>query len=538
MKKTAALCLALLTALSVPGGTVPRPAPSAASTPAEPAPAPAEAPQSRPLDVVLGEPERTTPLAETDQAPAGPPPLPEPEPVHITDLGVAPSVTSVQPLLQVSADHLVRDDNSAQIRAVFDAINSYRASLGLGRVQYHATVAGMAQEWSDYIASREVIEHRPSFWTDPRALSPDRGAGEVIAVRWDRSAAEMVAWWKTSPAHNAILTDPRLNVMGAGVTFTDGTWQTTPTRYAMWGVVNLFGYSRLPAGTTSSPGTSMPTPPPAPPGTGPITGSLPQPVTLCDPSVRHMPPTLDLRQASIRSAGDVVALDAGGTVWNRPSAGTGALGAPTAIASGLAGASRVFTPDWDRDGVFDLLVQWTDGRITLLPGRPAGGFGPQATLGASGWSPYGLAVGEWCATNRLPQILARDAAGGLFLYPNRGLGDLAARAAVGTTAATARLAMADADGDGLQDALLLDGGVLTFRRSGGQLALLAEAPRTLATGWGSVSTWRVVTGFEAGKTGIVAVRTDGTSFYAPLAAGSLGPARELGPALNGLRLAG
>ena len=537
MKKTAALCVALLTALSVPGGTVPPPPPAATSAPSDPAQA--EAPQARPVDVVLGEPERSRPLAEAALAPAGPPPLPEPPPVHITDLGVAPSVTSVQPLLQASADHLVRDDNSAQVRAVFDAINSYRASLGLGRIQYHATVADMAQEWSDYIASREVIEHRPSFWTDPRALSPDRGAGEVIAVRWDRNAAEMVSWWKTSPPHNAILTDPRLNVMGIGITFTDGTWQTTPTRYATWGVVNLFGYSRLPAGTTSAPGsTSTPKPPPAPPGTSPITGSLPQPATLCDPTARHMPTTLDLRQASIRSAGDVVALDAGGTVWNRPSAGTGTLGPPLAIASGLAGASRVFTTDWDRDGVTDLLVQWTDGRITLLPGRLTGGFGPQATLGASGWGPFGLAVGEWCATNRLPQILARDPAGGVYLYPNRGLGDLAVRSAVGTTTGTARLAMADADGDGFQDALLLDGGVLTLRRSGGQLSLLPEAPRTLATGWGAVSSWRVVTGFEAGKTGIVAVRTDGTAFYAPLSAGSLGPARELGSALNGLRLAG
>ena len=84
------------------------------------------------------------------------------------------------------------DSNAAQVAAVFNAINTYRASLGLPAVRYHATVAGMAQEWSDSIASREVIEHRANFWTDARALSPNNGAGEVIAVRWDRDAGQLV----------------------------------------------------------------------------------------------------------------------------------------------------------------------------------------------------------------------------------------------------------------------------------------------------------------------------------------------------------
>ena len=121
----------------------------------------------------------------------------------------------------------------------------------------------MAQEWSDSIATREVIEHRASFWTDARALSPDNGAGEVIAVRWDRDAAQLVEWWKDSPAHNAMLTDPRFNVMGIGITYTDGNWQTTPSRYTMWGVVNFFGYTALPSGTTTTPGGSPARPGPA-----------------------------------------------------------------------------------------------------------------------------------------------------------------------------------------------------------------------------------------------------------------------------------
>ncbi|UUL77817.1 hypothetical protein NG819_04925 [Pseudarthrobacter sp. Fe7] len=51
-------------------------------------------------------------------------------------------------------------------------------------------MAGMSQEWSDNIATREVVEHRASFWTDPRAMSPNNGAGEIIAIRTDHDAAQ------------------------------------------------------------------------------------------------------------------------------------------------------------------------------------------------------------------------------------------------------------------------------------------------------------------------------------------------------------
>ena len=92
------------------------------------------------------------------------------------------------------------DSNAAQVTAVFNAINTYRASLGLPAVKYHATVAGMAQEWSRQ--HRLPRGHRTprQLLDDARALSPNNGAGEVIAVRWDRDAAQLVEWWKTRRA--------------------------------------------------------------------------------------------------------------------------------------------------------------------------------------------------------------------------------------------------------------------------------------------------------------------------------------------------
>lgn len=142
---------------------------------------------------------------------------------------------------------LVQVDNRASISAVFKAINDYRVSKGLRVVRYNATVAQMSQEWVDGMAARQAIEHSPTFLSDPRVKGWN-AAGEVIAVRWDRKAAELVTWWKSSPGHNAVLLDPRMTVVGIGVSFTDST-----NNYQMAGLANFFGYAKEPSATYSSP---------------------------------------------------------------------------------------------------------------------------------------------------------------------------------------------------------------------------------------------------------------------------------------------
>jgi hypothetical protein len=419
----------------------------------------------------------------------------------------------------------VPESNAAQVAAVFNAINTYRASLGLPAVKYHATVAGMAQEWSDSIASREVIEHRSSFWTDARALSPNNGAGEVIAVRWDRDAAQLVEWWKGSPAHNAILTDPRFNVVGIGISFTDGNWQTTPGRYTMWGVVDFFGYSALPSGTTAGPGGTT---------TVPV-----QPADVCEPLVKHMPPTLDLATAAIRSAGDLLSVDAAGQLINRPSLGNGLFGPAEVAGSGFAAAQAVYVTDWERDGIFDVLAQWADGRLTLHSGTLAGGFLAPVTLGQSGWAGLTLAVGGWCSANRLPQLLALDSAANLWLYPNRGSGDLVQRTLIASGVSATRLAMVDFDGDGFQDLLARqgDGNVLLYRGSGTPWPTV-EARAAVASGWGDVTAIRSladVTG--AYSAGLALQRTGSSVQYLGLSGGILSPPSAVPGIWTGQRLA-
>ncbi len=418
---------------------------------------------------------------------------------------------------------LVPDSNAAAILTVFNRINEYRASKGLKPVKYHPTVAGLAQEWSNSIASREVIEHRASFWTDPRALNPNNGAGEVIAIRTDRDAALLVEWWKGSPGHNAMLLDPRFNVMGAGISYTDRT-------YRIWGVVNFFGYTTLPAGTVDSPGgaasggdAALPAPPPS----------------MCDAPAKHMPPTLDLTAAAIRGPGDLVTVDSAGQLLNRPSLGARSYAPAKVIGSGFGGAKEVFVTDWDRDGAYDLLTQWTNGNLTLHRGMAAGGFQAPVTLGAGGWQSMTLAVGGWCANNRMPQLLALDTAGNLYLYPNKGSGDLSVRALVSTGVPANRLSMVDYDADGFQDILALrSDGAVQLHRGWGTTALRAEARPIIATGWQDVTglrTLRDVTGLNS--TGLALRRASDAVQYWDLTGGSLAAPSSIAGPWSGQRLA-
>ncbi|WP_370526051.1 CAP domain-containing protein [Pseudarthrobacter sp. NBSH8] len=453
------------------------------------------------------------------------PPLwaPEAELAHNKTAAPAPPAGAPESLTtgSLGTEALVPDSNTAAILTVFNEINKYRVANSLAPVKYHPTVAGLAQEWSNSIASREVIEHRASFWTDPRALNPT-SAGEVIAIRTDRNAAMLVEWWKTSPGHNAMLLDPRFNVMGAGISYTN-------SQYTIWGVVNFFGYTTLPAGTVTSPG-----------GSSAGGGAFPAPApTVCDPAVKHMPPTLDLTSAAINSAADLVTINASGQLINRPSTGNRTFGAAKVIGSGFGTAKEVLTTDWDRDGAYDLLTQWNDGRLTLHRGIATGGFQPSFTLGSGGWETMTLAVGGWCANNRLPQLVALDAGGTLFLYPNVGVADMSTRTQMATGVSARKLAMVDYDADGFQDLLAIkpDGGVLLYRGAGTP-APRVEARLTVTTDWADVTGIRPLRDVTAlNSTGVALRRANDVVQYWNLSTGTLASPSNITGSWAGQRLA-
>jgi len=474
------------------------------------------------------EPPAGTAPAATPSEPLSPevpsiPPLWAPEDELARNTAPAPQTFATESPAPggLATEALVPDANTSAILTVFNKINEYRAANGLAAVKYHPTVAGLAQDWSNNIASREVIEHRASFWTDPRAMSPN-SAGEVIAIRTDRDAALLVEWWKGSPGHNAMLLDPRFNVMGAGISYTD-------SQYRIWGVVNFFGYTTLPAGTVTAPGGS--------PSDG--TAFPPAPPTMCDPAVKHMPPTLDLRNAAITSAADLVSVNAGGELINRPSTGNRTYGPAKVINSFFSNVKEVFVTDWDRNGTYDILAQWNDGRLTLHPGFGGGGFGAAVTLGQSGWAGMTLSVGGWCANNRLPQLVALDASGNLWLYPNVGTGDMSSRTLMASSVSATRLAMVDYDADGFQDLLARrSDGVVQLYRGAGTPVPRAEARPTVATGWGDVTGIRPLRDVTAlNSTGVALRRANDVVQYWDLSGGTLASPSNITGSWTGQRLA-
>ncbi|MCF3138446.1 CAP domain-containing protein [Paenarthrobacter sp. AR 02] len=512
------------------------------SADAEPAPrdtTSAVVPDPAPTAPAIGPvPQQTptpTPSAATtpSPAPSAPTQTPSPTPSVVTPKPTSPTTTPTPfpgkaPSESTGPDNgalaLLPDSNAAAILTVFNAINSYRASLGLAPVKYHATVASLAQEWSNNIATREVIQHRPNFWTDPRALNPNNGAGEVIAVRWDRDAAQLVEWWKQSPGHDALLRDPRFNVMGIGITYTDGNWQTTPNRYTIWGVVNFFGYTTLPAGTTTRPGGTV-TPPT-------------DPVAVCQPDNKYQPPTVNLSKASIRSAADLVSISGNGSVVAYPSLGGGRYGAGRTIGSGFTGIKDLFIVDWDRDGVFDLVSQRLDGALLVFPGLQGGGFKPPITLG-QGWGTLNIAIGTWCANNRLPQIVAMDSGGNFYLYRNAGLGPIKTQSAIGTGNPAIRLSMVDYNADGFQDLLTTEAnGTLRLYRGSGLGTPKQESRPAVGAAWTDYTGLRALRGVTGpDSVGIAGLDRNGVVEYWDLTTGRLTTPVTIGVGWGGLKFA-
>lgn len=495
--------------------------PAGAQNPVPAAAEPVPATGAAAAATTAGAPATAAPASEVPSVP----PLwaPEEELAQNKSTVPAPQTFATESLAPatLATEALVPDNNAAAILIVFTKINEYRVSKGLTPVKYNPTVAGMSQDWSDNIASREVIEHRANFWLDPRAMSPG-SAGEVIAIRTDRDAAQLVEWWKGSPGHNAMLLDPRFNVMGAGISYTNST-------YKIWGVVNFFGYATLPAGTVNSPGGSS---------TGGSAFPPPTP-TVCDSSVKHMPPTLDLSGAAITSAADLVSVNAGGELINRPSTGNRTYGPAKVINSFFSNVKEVFVTDWDRNGTYDILAQWNDGRLTLHPGFAGGGFGAAVTLGQSGWAGMTLAVGGWCANNRFPQIVALDSSGNLWLYPNAGLADMSSRTLMAGGVSATRLSMVDYDADGFQDLLARKSdGTVQLYRGNGSPAPRAEARATVATGWTDVTgirPLRDVTGLNS--TGVALRRANDVVQYWDLTGGTLASPSNITGSWAGQRLA-
>ncbi|MEI2277980.1 VCBS repeat-containing protein [Paenarthrobacter ilicis] len=163
--------------------------------------------------------------------------------------------------------------------------------------------------------------------------------------------------------------------------------------------------------------------------------------------------------------------------------------APRTVGWGWGGFNLVLSPgDFDGDGKSDVLARDAAGTLYLYSGDGTGGWKPGQVIG-KGWNVFDQIVGpgdfNGDGTN---DILAREPGGALYLYPGNGSGGWLARTAVGQgwQVMDALLTPGDFNGDGAVDVLARDrNGYLYFYGGNG------------AGGW--TRSWLIGVGWNALK---------------------------------------
>ena len=123
----------------------------------------------------------------------------------------------------------VSEKGTEHTRTILNKVNNLRASLGLKPVTRIAELDAVAQDWSEQMAARKTMEHRPNFANHyPQGW---RGASENIAMRSDGGdiGAQLFDQWLNSPPHYANMTDPNADSLGIGIAYESGSgnWYAT-----------------------------------------------------------------------------------------------------------------------------------------------------------------------------------------------------------------------------------------------------------------------------------------------------------------------
>ena len=142
--------------------------------------------------------------------------------------------------------------------------------------------------------------------------------------------------------------------------------------------------------------------------------------------------------ANLNGAGgpDLLARDSAGVLWLYPLSGNAVFGTRRLVSSGWSAFTFTGPGDVSGDGRADILGRDEAGTLWLYRGDGTGGItgGNDArTLVSAGWAGMTALVtpGNWDRTNG-NDLLARDAAGTLWLYPGNNAGGFAAARSVGS----------------------------------------------------------------------------------------------------------
>ena len=118
----------------------------------------------------------------------------------------------------------VNSKGAEYARTILNKVNKLRTGLGLKPVTRIAELDAVAQDWSEQMASRNSMEHRPNF-TDhyPQGW---KGGSENVAWRSDGGdvGALLFEQWRNSSGHYTNMTDPNADSLGIGIAYNCATY--------------------------------------------------------------------------------------------------------------------------------------------------------------------------------------------------------------------------------------------------------------------------------------------------------------------------
>ncbi|MFD4370742.1 FG-GAP-like repeat-containing protein [Streptomyces sp. NPDC058486] len=155
---------------------------------------------------------------------------------------------------------------------------------------------------------------------------------------------------------------------------------------------------------------------------------------------------------------DLLARNAAGALYLYRGNGAGGFQAGVKIGTGWGGFTAVVTPgDFTGDGKPDVLARTSAGELYLYKGSGTGGFQSGRTKVGTGWNGFTAVVGAGdLSGDGKPDLLARTTTGELYLYKGSGTGGFqSGRTKVGTgwNGFTTLLAPGDYNGDRKADLL-------------------------------------------------------------------------------------
>jgi uncharacterized protein YkwD len=211
-------------------------------------------------------------------------------------------------------------------------------------------------------------------------------------------------------------------------------------------------------------------------------------------------------------AGDLLALDSAGNVWNyKDKATTGR----TLLVSGWGAAKKLNVVDWNSDGIQDIVTQWKSGILSVHYGKANGSFSTSNTLAATGWADTEFSVGKYINGNKYPNIIAKDTSGNLWGYGNPTGSSLGQPSLMASGWQALQPHLIDWDKDGNMDILAKNtatGQVILYRTDGAG-NFKVEARKVVASNWGDKTLTATRDYYGAGTQGFFVLDADGKLYY-------------------------